>query len=48
MDVIVTGVCAFCGAKLTSGEFDWVVSPIEQDDYLGLHYRILTLVDIQY
>ncbi len=27
-----TGVCPFCGGKLTSGEFDWVLSRIEQDD----------------
>ena len=27
-----TGVCEFCGGKLTTGEFDWVLSRIEQDD----------------
>jgi hypothetical protein len=27
-----TGVCEYCGGKLTSGEFDWVLSKIEQDD----------------
>ncbi len=27
-----TGVCAFCGGKLSAGEFDWVLSRIEQDD----------------
>ncbi|MFN2491884.1 MAG: TIM44-like domain-containing protein [Pyrinomonadaceae bacterium] len=26
------GVCQFCGGKITSGEFDWVVSKIEQDE----------------
>jgi hypothetical protein len=30
------GVCEFCGGKITSGEFDWVLSRIEQDEsYLG-------------
>jgi hypothetical protein len=30
------GVCQFCGGKITSGEFDWVLSKIEQDDsYAG-------------
>jgi len=30
------GVCQFCGGKITSGEFDWVLSKIEQDEsYLG-------------
>lgn len=27
-----TGACPFCGGKLTAGEFDWVLSRIEQDD----------------
>ncbi|HWN68682.1 MAG TPA: transporter, partial [Haliangium sp.] len=26
-----TGICDYCGGKLTSGEFDWVLSRIEQD-----------------
>jgi predicted lipid-binding transport protein (Tim44 family) len=26
------GACEFCGAKITSGEFDWVLSMIEQDE----------------
>ena len=26
------GVCQFCGGKITSGEFDWVLSRIEQDE----------------
>jgi ribosomal protein L37AE/L43A len=31
-----TGICEFCGGKLTSGEFDWVLSRIEQDEvYAG-------------
>jgi hypothetical protein len=30
------GVCEFCGGKITSGEFDWVLSRIEQDEsYVG-------------
>jgi predicted lipid-binding transport protein (Tim44 family) len=30
------GSCEFCKAKITSGEFDWVLSRIEQDDvYAG-------------
>jgi hypothetical protein len=28
----MTGACEFCGAHVTSGEFDWVLSKIEQDD----------------
>jgi RNA polymerase subunit RPABC4/transcription elongation factor Spt4 len=27
-----TGICPYCGGKLTAGEFDWVLSKIEQDD----------------
>jgi hypothetical protein len=27
-----TGICAYCGGKLTAGEFDWVLSRIEQDE----------------
>ena len=31
-----SGVCQFCGGKITSGEFDWVLSRIEQDEsYAG-------------
>ena len=30
------GVCQFCGGKITSGEFDWILSKIEQDEsYAG-------------
>ena len=32
----MAGQCQHCGAKITSGEFDWVLSKIEQDDsYTG-------------
>jgi ribosomal protein L37AE/L43A len=30
-----TGVCEYCGGKLTSGTFDWVLSRIEQDEAYG-------------
>jgi hypothetical protein len=30
--VNASGVCEFCGGKITSGEFDWVLSKIEQDE----------------
>lgn len=31
-----TGVCRFCNGKLTGGQFDWVLSRIEQDEaYAG-------------
>ena len=32
LDVNMAGQCQHCGAKVTSGEFDWVLSKIEQDD----------------
>ena len=36
MKVNNAGVCQFCGGKITSGEFDWVLSKIEQDEsYTG-------------
>ena len=36
LKVNATGVCEFCGGKITSGEFDWVLSKIEQDEsYAG-------------
>ncbi|MEP6921283.1 MAG: TIM44-like domain-containing protein [bacterium] len=36
LQVNVSGICAFCGGKITSGEFDWVLSRIEQDEsYTG-------------
>jgi hypothetical protein len=27
-----SGICEYCGGKLTTGEFDWVLSRIEQDE----------------
>ncbi len=32
LKVSATGICQFCGGKITSGEFDWVLSRIEQDE----------------
>ncbi len=32
LKVNVAGICEFCGGKITSGEFDWVLSRIEQDE----------------
>jgi len=28
----MAGACTYCGAHVTSGEFDWILSKIEQDD----------------
>jgi predicted lipid-binding transport protein (Tim44 family) len=36
LKVNATGICEFCSGKITSGEFDWVLSKIEQDEsYTG-------------
>lgn len=36
LKVNATGICEFCGGKITSDEFDWVLSKIEQDEsYVG-------------
>ncbi len=32
LEVTMAGACTHCGAHLTNGEFDWVLSKIEQDD----------------
>jgi hypothetical protein len=32
LQIARSGACEHCGAHVTSGEFDWVVSKIEQDD----------------
>ena len=36
LKINATGICEFCGGKVTSGGFDWVLSKIEQDEsYAG-------------
>lgn len=36
VDAGATGICRYCGGKLTSGTFNWVLSRIEQDEsYAG-------------
>ena len=36
LEVTMAGACNYCGAHLTGGEFDWVLSKIEQDEaYTG-------------
>ncbi|MEO7093069.1 MAG: hypothetical protein ABI175_07460, partial [Polyangiales bacterium] len=36
LQVNMAGSCGHCQAKVTSGQFDWVLSRIEQDDtYAG-------------
>lgn len=30
-----TGICPYCGGKLTVGNFDWILSRIEQDEAYG-------------
>jgi predicted lipid-binding transport protein (Tim44 family) len=32
LDINMAGACEYCGAHVTSGEFGWVLSRIEQDD----------------
>jgi DNA-directed RNA polymerase subunit RPC12/RpoP len=32
LDITMAGACKHCGAHVTAGEFDWVLSKIEQDD----------------
>ncbi|HEY5927010.1 MAG TPA: TIM44-like domain-containing protein [Kofleriaceae bacterium] len=32
LEVSMAGACNYCGAHVTAGEFDWVLSKIEQDD----------------
>jgi hypothetical protein len=34
-DLSMAGVCGYCEAKITSGDFGWVVSRIEQDEAYG-------------
>ena len=36
LKISMAGSCEFCEAHITSGEFDWVLSKIEQDEsYVG-------------
>ncbi len=35
MKISMTGQCEYCRVKVTSGEFDWVLSRIEQDESYG-------------
>ncbi|MDR0965332.1 MAG: 39S ribosomal protein L45 [Myxococcales bacterium] len=35
LSVSMTGNCDYCQAKVTSGDFDWVLSRIEQDESYG-------------
>jgi predicted lipid-binding transport protein (Tim44 family) len=35
LDISMTGNCTSCNVKVTAGEFDWVLSRIEQDDVYG-------------
>jgi hypothetical protein len=30
--IAMAGTCEYCRVKITAGEFDWVLSRIEQDD----------------
>ena len=32
LTVTMAGACEHCGSHVTAGEFDWVLSKIEQDD----------------
>ena len=36
LNITMAGECEYCGSKLTSGQFDWVLSEIQQDEeYTG-------------
>ena len=36
LNITMAGECEYCGSKLTSGDFDWVLSEIQQDEeYAG-------------
>ena len=30
--ISMAGICEYCGSKITSGNFDWILSSIEQDE----------------
>ncbi|MCC7539401.1 MAG: hypothetical protein IT379_24465, partial [Deltaproteobacteria bacterium] len=32
LKINMAGACEFCSARVTTGEFDWVLSRIEQDE----------------
>ncbi len=32
LEVTMAGACKYCGAHVTHGEFDWILSKVEQDD----------------
>ena len=36
LKIEMSGVCDFCGTKVTLGQFDWVLSQIEQDEEFAL------------
>jgi predicted RNA-binding Zn-ribbon protein involved in translation (DUF1610 family) len=36
LKIAMTGKCDFCGSKITLGQFDWVLSQIEQDEEFNL------------
>jgi hypothetical protein len=36
LKISMGGVCEFCGSKITLGQFDWVLSQIEQDEEFAL------------
>ncbi|HVT05606.1 MAG TPA: Tim44-like domain-containing protein [Thermoanaerobaculia bacterium] len=35
LKVNAAGICSYCNSKITSGDFDWVLSKIEQDEAYG-------------
>jgi hypothetical protein len=35
LKINMAGTCQYCGGKVTSGNFDWVLSKIEQDESYG-------------
>ncbi|MBL7554421.1 MAG: Tim44 domain-containing protein [Bdellovibrionaceae bacterium] len=36
LKIEMSGICEFCGTKVTLGQFDWVLSQIEQDEEFSL------------
>ncbi|MCB0370292.1 MAG: Tim44 domain-containing protein, partial [Bdellovibrionales bacterium] len=36
LKISMTGICEFCGSKITLAQFDWVLSQIEQDEEFNL------------